>query len=51
VKVHQKKKNKKMKLMENGMVLARGGRVSIARISQGKEKQSSYFYLFLVFSM
>jgi hypothetical protein len=33
--------------LENGMVLARGGRVSIARISQGKEqKKSSYFFIF-----
>jgi len=28
------------------MVLARGGRVSIARISQGKEKSNCHIFLF-----
>jgi hypothetical protein len=32
--------------LENGMVLARGGRVSIARISQGKEKKIVIFSFF-----
>jgi hypothetical protein len=47
VKVHRKKKKKrKMKGLENEMVLAREGKVSIARISQGKEKNNCHIILF-----
>jgi hypothetical protein len=38
--------------LENGMVVARGGRVSIARIIQGKEKKKCHIlnFWFLVCS-